>query len=977
MTQKEDSMNIPLNGRWMAGVDRVYLQNVEVPGLVTNPCEVTKGTLWYKKEVYLPDGEWSHATLKLNGARFCPSVHINGNKVSEQAGGMAPTYHRLDSSDIKPGAKVVIEIALRNLNDVPAGDASKIPAVDTWRSNISSCIWDDVSLLLHGPARIKRVIPSPDLANQVLGIDWTLETFHDVPSPGPLNLKIEIQDADGDVILSDDILDVQSQGRHNISIGSKLKLWSVDHPVLYKLKATLSAGESIYDSVWQTLGIKEFKTHRLNFELNGSPIKLRAGSVVWHRWLRDPEAKKLAFDTSWFEENIVRRLKDYGANTLRFHLGTPPEALLDLCDRHGLMVQIEWLFFHGIEACYESILEQWRNWLDLCFKHPSICLIHPWNETESADALQMAFKVIDELSRSYPPMVMAHRDTLHLHKYWWSLFENIGLYYDSAEQFEQPCMVDEFGGNYLDGEGNPGKYPMVEGSLLRFLGADNDKAMRLELHADANAKIAEYWRRVGVAGFSPFCILGSPEDGNHHFLGKLVEAHEKPVWKALAAAYAPVSCSLETWDRNYFPGQDTSFQVYLFNDTRESASVHVAVSIVSNHNDHVCHTITLSDVLLEANSTIKKTVHVKVPLETGSWRFSAAIEQPGIITKHPVVSSWSFRTMDPVVPDSLRDIRIKVPACEKELSAFLRACELDVVSSEDADADIFIGSTMTWERLLKDICFKDKLNEMIDKRCSVLLLDVGPMFLGREYPVENNGLSQRRTFPAGAVEEVDLLKGLKISFTPFNEPESCIHPTIASKALWENMDHQATSLWNGLRGGLIVPAVDINLDGLNAGSLLKLWTARGADEALIKGKNYFAYELSGQFGFSVGENCETKNNLREKLRFLVEDSPSLQLSINPEAAINTYPLSEMYRNAENSNVSEIVALAACGKDLKRSPVFKVSCGDDQGNLGVSQLIMRGRLAPGFGTEGLYGMRSDPAAQQMLLNMISALLSDKK
>lgn len=117
------------------------------------------------------------------------------------------------------------------------------------------------------------------------------------------------------------------------------------------------------------------------------------------------------------------------------------------------------------------------------------------------------------------------------------------------------------------------------------------------------------------------------------------------------------------------------------------------------------------------------------------------------------------------------------------------------------------------------------------------------------------------------------------------------HPTVAGEILWENMDRRATSLWNGLRGGLIVPAVNMSFDGLNAESMLKPWKARGADEPLIKGQDYVAYELRGQYEFSIGENDRTKNNLRRKVRFLVEDSPSLKLTMNPEAAINTYHLS--------------------------------------------------------------------------------------
>jgi hypothetical protein len=39
---------------------------------------------------------------------------------------------------------------------------------------------------------------------------------------------------------------------------------------------------------------------------------------------------------------------------------------------------------------------------------------------------------------------------------------------------------------------------------------------------------------------------------------------------------------------------------------------------------------------------------------------------------------------------------------------------------------------------------------------------------------------------------------------------------------------------------------------------------------------------------------------------------------------------------------------------------------------ASQLLTRGRLAEDFGTEGHYGVRYDPAAVQMVLNMIEFL-----
>ena len=122
-------------------------------------------------------------------------------------------------------------------------------------------------------------------------------------------------------------------------------------------------------------------------------------------------------------------------------------------------------------ASRESLIEQYPKWLDMAMRHPSVVLIHPYNETEG-DQLKTVWNALNEIVKDYPPLVMEERDVIHTHKYWWSLFENLGLYYDSAEQFPKAIMADEFGGNYLDGYGNIGGYKTSNEAFLRLLGRD-------------------------------------------------------------------------------------------------------------------------------------------------------------------------------------------------------------------------------------------------------------------------------------------------------------------------------------------------------------------------------------------------------------------------------------------------------------------------------------------------------------------------
>jgi hypothetical protein len=63
-------------------------------------------------------------------------------------------------------------------------------------------------------------------------------------------------------------------------------------------------------------------------------------------------------------------------------------------------------------------------------------------------------------------------------------------------------------------------------------------------------------------------------------------------------------------------------------------------------------------------------------------------------------------------------------------------------------------------------------------------------------------------------------------------------------------------------------------------------------------------------------------------------------------------------------------LAVAGKELVKSPAVKIAF--DDGALIISQLLTSGRLAEGFGSDGLYGVRYDPAAVQVVLNMIAEL-----
>lgn len=956
-----------LNGLWQYGFDRNYTGMTQVPGIVTDPSKSGSGKLWYKREITLPHGDWKNAILQLKGARFMPEVYVNGNLVSRQNGGMATTFHPLCHKAVRPGQKVVVEIALRPLKDVPQTDASYIPTADQWRSNCSSCLWDDVILHTYDDVRLTSVVPFIDRKQQTV----TLQCHTDKAFAGELTATI---------ITNDQQEMLRLQGKHTgkkseitFSYAGKLKEWTPDSPTLYRLQVCLSDKGKTVDITDQSLGIKEFNVQGKQFYLNGQPCKLRGGTIVWHRWVRDIEGRDVGFDTTWLKENIILRLKEHGANYLRFHLGVPPERILDLCDRYGLLVQYEWSFFHGMPASYESLMEQYPVWFDMAMRHPSIAIYHPYNETEG-EQLKTAWKALDKIVQHYPPLVMAERDVIHIHKYWWSLFENLGLYYDDANQFDKAIMVDEFGGNYLDGYGNLGGYSSLKESYLRFLGRNSTPERRLLHLSQSNGKVSEYWRRINAAGVAPFAIASSWEDGNTWFMGKLRENKPKSVWNALTVAWSPVAASLNLWDKTFTPGQQFTLPVYLFNDTDSTYQTEVLISITdANRKSWFRQTIhtpvpPFSHKVVEIQTTI--------PNSCGEYQMEALLQNPPAEVKYPVYSRWDIRVFQATIPQEVSRTKVYIPNYEKELIAFAENHQLQQTSNWE-EANVILLSRPSWKQMAgKETAIKELMQRAINQGVSILFLNIGEQYLGQGYPSHKGELGPlqgvaRVTDPV--ITRYHLFDGISLTFTETAEPESHIQPTDKDSTLWTGMPSHYTWLWNGLRGGLIVPAADFEVNGMNPAAFLNQWQTRGADTNKIKGTGYYAYELYGFYAFSSQPADKAiQASLRKKVEFLVQDAPALAGAINTSTPIRVTDLCKIYKESAEGTAQNFEALVNAGKNLTRVPVIRISFGEKKGQLILSQLLTNGRLAPGFGQNGEYGIREDESAAQIVLNMIEQL-----
>ncbi len=151
----------------------------------------------------------------------------------------------------------------------------------------------------------------------------------------------------------------------------KPHLWDVEDPYLYKVETTIKVNGKVTDVYETTTGFREvvFDAER-GFILNGKQIKLKG--VNMHQdhagvGAAIPEALQL-----W----RIQQLKKFGCNAYRSSHNPMTPALLDMCDREGMLV-IDENRLTGINdehlRLLERMIKRGRN-------HPSIILWSDGNE---------------------------------------------------------------------------------------------------------------------------------------------------------------------------------------------------------------------------------------------------------------------------------------------------------------------------------------------------------------------------------------------------------------------------------------------------------------------------------------------------------------------------------------------------------------------------------------------------------------------
>ena len=342
------------------------------------------GIRWYRKTLELSqDDAGKQIYLDIDGAMSYASVWCNGQYVGGWPYGYAS--FRLDLTPyIKAGQKNVLAIRLDNPDD-------------TSRWYPGSGIYRNVWLVKTSPVHVEQWgtfvrNQQVDSENAVMEMGVNIENHAGKDVQVKLQTSVYLQGKDGRPVgeevtqsMTKDIAikkDSWSSARFQFKV-DKPKLWDIDTPNCYVAVSRVFMDGKEMDSYETPFGIRTIEfTHNQGFMLNGQKVAIKG--VCMHH---DLGALGAAFNEVAAERQL-RIMKEMGANAIRTSHNPPAPELVALCDRMGLMMQLEladtWqkgkrkndynlLFDDWSEADMRSLVRHYRN-------HPSVIMWSIGNE---------------------------------------------------------------------------------------------------------------------------------------------------------------------------------------------------------------------------------------------------------------------------------------------------------------------------------------------------------------------------------------------------------------------------------------------------------------------------------------------------------------------------------------------------------------------------------------------------------------------
>ena len=295
------------------------------------------GPAWYQRDIEFP-ADWKGKCIFLYFERthWLSSVWVDTKEVSRLDYISVPHNHDL-TDFVTPGKTHRITVCIDNRFQY---NTHKWNHAHTEFTQINwNGILGEMKLVAVDPVYIDDMQLYPDIETNSVDVRLKIDNRTKKPFEGKALLTVS-----GNGLHVTKEVPVGGEAEEidlteTVALGREAKLWDEFNPNLYTVECTLLTGagkESFEHKKSATFGMREVAQGRNHILLNGRPLHLR-GTVENAVFPKTGHAP--VCDAEW--ERIMRIVKDYGLNHIRFHSWCPPAAAFRMADRHGVYLEVE------------------------------------------------------------------------------------------------------------------------------------------------------------------------------------------------------------------------------------------------------------------------------------------------------------------------------------------------------------------------------------------------------------------------------------------------------------------------------------------------------------------------------------------------------------------------------------------------------------------------------------------------------------
>lgn len=332
------------------------------------------GVGWYRTKLTQKVKPGQRVNIQFDGTMSLSKVFLNGKFIGEWPYGYT-SYHFDLTDNWNFNGDNILSVRLENK-----------PESSRWYSGAG--IYRNVRLSIHSPLYIPvwgTFITTPVATTQKGIAKVATEIRNQIGENKLVKLKTSILSMDGNVLKT--IITTRKIAQVDTIVQeiviSKPTLWNIDTPYLYTLKSEVFVGDKLFDTITSDFGFRTIAFDaNTGFKLNNKEVKIKG--VCLHHDLGPLGA---AVNCRAIERQL-QMMKEMGANAIRTSHNPPTPELLEICDRMGLMVQVEafdeWRIAKNANG-YHNYFDKWAKkdieaMIHRDRNHPSIIMWSIGNE---------------------------------------------------------------------------------------------------------------------------------------------------------------------------------------------------------------------------------------------------------------------------------------------------------------------------------------------------------------------------------------------------------------------------------------------------------------------------------------------------------------------------------------------------------------------------------------------------------------------